>query len=70
MSIYYVNQDQTKNPGLHHEVHTSEHANQLKISRKKYLGVFSNEVDAVREAAKYYPDADGCAICCPRAHRG
>ena len=28
---YYVNNNQTLNPGLHHEVHTKEHAEQLGI---------------------------------------
>ena len=70
MSIYYVNEDQTKNPGLHHEVHTQEHAEQLRIRNKKYLGYYSNEIEAVQAAKLYYPDADGCKICCPRAHKG
>lgn len=28
---YFVNNDQTKNPGLHHEVHTEEYALRLGI---------------------------------------
>ena len=67
---YYVNRNQTHNPGLHHEVHTKEHAEELGISCKLYLGYFSSETAAVAEAKKYYSDADGCAICCPAAHRG
>ena len=67
---YVVNNNQTYNPGLHHEVHTLEHANQLGIASRIHLGIFVNEVDAVRVAKNYYYDADGCAICCPRAHRG
>ena len=66
---YYVNNNDTYNPGRHHEVHTEEHANQLGISSKKYLGFFSDEISAVKEAKHYYDDADGCAVCCPRAHR-
>lgn len=68
--FYYVNHNQTFNPGLHHEVHTQEHAEQLGIKSKLYLGYFSNEAEAVAEAKKYYTDADGCATCCPAAHRG
>lgn len=70
MKYYYINNDQTRNPGLHHEVHTKEHAERLRISNKTYLGCFSSEVEAVHEGKKHFSDADGCAICCPRAHRG
>lgn len=70
MKHYYINNNQTCNPGFHHEVHTKEHAEQLRISSKTYLGYFSSEVEAVQEGKKYYSDADGCAICCPKAHRG
>ena len=43
MKKYYINNNQTRNPGLHHEVHTEEHAQQLKIANKTYLGEFSSE---------------------------
>lgn len=69
-NFYYVNNNQTRNPGLHHEVHTKEHVEELHIISKTYLGYFENEVEAVSEAKKIYADADGCAICCPKAHRG
>jgi hypothetical protein len=68
--FYYVNDDQTHNPGLHHEVHTEDHAQKLGIRSKTYVGCFSNEIDAVAKAKAIYWDADGCATCCPRAHRG
>ncbi len=68
--FYYVNDDQTKNPGLHHEVHTEQHAKDLEIASKTYVGYFDNEIDAVKEAKKIYSDADGCAVCCPNAHKG
>ena len=68
--FYYVNNNQTHNPGLHHEVHTEEHANELGIASKQYIGCFNNEVEAVAAAKKIYSDADGCAICCPNAHKG
>lgn len=58
------------NPGFHHEVHTEEHAKQLGIQNKIYLGYFSNEIEAVNKGREYYSDADGCAICCPWAHKG
>lgn len=31
---------------------------------------YANEVETVAQAKKIYSDADGCAICCPDAHRG
>ena len=67
---YYVNNNSTYNPGFHHEVHTSEHAAALRIRDKTFLGVFSDEIAAVRAAKLLYSDADGCAVCCPRAHKG
>ncbi len=70
MNAYYVNNDQTRNPGLHHEVHTEAHARLLGIVSKTYLGYYASEIQAVQAAKRYYWDADGCAVCCPRAHRG
>lgn len=67
---YYINNNQTTNPGLHHEVHTKKHAEQLGIRSTQYVGYFASEVEAVAHAKKIYSDADGCAICCPDAHRG
>ena len=69
-SYHIVNKNQTRNPGLHHEVHTLEHANKLGIVNRISLGYCVNEVEAVRKARTYYQDADGCAFCCPSAHRG
>lgn len=70
MPFYYVNNDQTNNPGQHHEVHTEEHAKELKILNKTLLGFFFSCDDAIKEARKLYDDADGCAICCPQCHEG
>ena len=69
-NYYCVNNNWTLNPGLHHEVHTDQHAQQLGITSKTNLGYCSNEVEAVAKAKQYYSDADGCAICCPKAHKG
>ena len=49
MPFYYINKNWTLNPGFHHEVHTEEHAAELKIQDKIYLGWFANEIDAVQE---------------------
>ena len=69
-NFYYINNNSTFNPGYHHEVHTETHANELGIKSKTYVGLFSNEMDAVSKGKTIYRDADGCAICCPKAHRG
>ena len=68
--FYYLNNNPTLNPGFHHEVHTEYHAKELGIKNKTLVGYFSNEVDAVKKAQTIYRDADGCAVCCPKAHRG
>ncbi len=70
MDQYIVNRDQTKNPGLHHEVHTLSHAQQLGISNYIYLGFHTGCSTAVTEAQQRYEDADGCAICCAFCHQG
>ncbi|WP_313346891.1 hypothetical protein [Sedimentibacter sp.] len=70
MPYYYVNNNPTLNPGYHHEVHTEEHANELNILSKKYLGFYSNCFDAVDKAKETYSDADGCKTCCSLCHKG
>ena len=70
MKYYFINDNPTLNPGLHHEVHTEEHAHQLRMASKTYVGLCSNEIEAVNRAKSIYSNADGCAICCPNAHRG
>jgi len=70
LTLYYVNNDPTNNPGYHHEVHTEAHTNELRISDKTKIGYFRNEIEAVAAAKNIYSDADGCAICCPLAHTG
>ncbi|MDD2445329.1 MAG: hypothetical protein PHX09_00760 [Clostridia bacterium] len=68
MQNYCVNRNDEKNPGKDHEVHTVEHAKELKISDYKELGCFSSCHEAVRKAKELYSDADGCKICCPQCH--
>ena len=70
MNYYIINKNATHNPGYHHEVHTQAHAELLGIRDRINLGWFADEVAAVGYARSYYSDADGCAVCCPRAHRG
>ena len=69
-SYYYVNDNCTLNPGLHHEVHTEQHARLPGNVIKTCLGYHFDEVDAVAGAKRYYSDADGCIICYPKTHKG
>ena len=65
--MYVVNNNDEHNPGGHHEMHTIDHAQQLRIESYTELGYFENVLDALKKARSIYPDADGCAICCPLA---
>lgn len=72
MANYFINMDQTKNPGLHHEVHktTCVWGSKVPQNRRKDLGYCASELEAVAKGKQYYADADGCATCCPSAHKG
>ena len=70
MKHYIVNNNDTLNPGRHHEVHTLEHSTQLNILSYIDLGYFNSAIEAKQRAKAYYRDADGCAICRPEAHEG
>lgn len=72
MPHYFINVDQTNNPGLHHEVHLRgcQHGDQIAWNKQFDLGSHINEKCAVATAKVIYPDADGCQACCPQAHKG
>ena len=72
MNYYYANMNETENPGYHHEVHKQGcyWGEKTPLENRKPLGYFENEREAVKDAKKYYADADGCAACCPLAHQG
>lgn len=67
---YYVNLDSTRNPNYNHEVHKDGCIRMPSTEKRMYLGIFGRCEDALTAAKRIYPDADGCAICCPRCHRG
>lgn len=67
MPQYYVNREDFFNPSHNHEVHKSTCS--FKSNNSIYLGEYSNAVPAVAKAKQTYRDADGCATCCPEAHR-
>lgn len=71
MNNFYLNSDDSNNPGHNHEVHISSCPFFPSPSHRIYLGVFSSAKDAVQAAKNLgYADADGCAACCPEAHHG
>ncbi len=72
MMYYFVNTDQTQNPGLHHEVHSIGclWGDQILYEKRISLGLFPSATEAVTAAKRFYADADGCKTCCPEAHTG
>ena len=60
---YYVNRHQQVGSGFNHEVHKL--GCYWMPSDAKYLGEFDSSEDALQAAKRTYPDADGCAHCCP-----
>ncbi len=70
MKTYYVNNTQVNNPGLHHEVHTTDCHLFASIQSKTKLGEYSSCQPAVEEAKTIYSDADGCKHCCLACHKG
>jgi hypothetical protein len=72
MESYFINMDQTHNPGLHHEVHktTCYWGQKVLVIKRIDLGYCNSETEAVAKGKKYYSDADGCKTCCLNAHTG
>ena len=72
MVNYYLNLNAQSNGD--HEVH-KETCHYYYMYKSGYnfelLGAFSNELEAVRYARIKHPTfkIDGCAYCCPAAHR-
>lgn len=67
MPQYYVNREDLFNPRHNHEVHKSTCL--FKSSNSIYLGEYSDAKPALAKAKQTYSDADGCASCCPEAHK-
>ncbi len=64
MEFYYVNKNAQPN-GIH-DVHSIGCINMPSFENRLFLGKFQTCEDAVREAQKTYPLADGCSYCCCR----
>lgn len=70
MLYYYVNTKTTYNPNHNHEVHIIKCPFLPAEKNREPLGYFNNGNEAVRVAInRGYRDADGCAVCCPEAHK-
>lgn len=61
---YYANR--RSQPNGDNEVHTSKCRYFPK--RGQYLGDFETCQPAIEAARRYYPRANGCAICCPECN--
>ena len=64
---YYVNRRQQNGSGFNHEVHKTGCF--WMPSDALYLGEFYSSEDALQAAKRTYPDADGCAHCCPEINQ-
>ena len=67
MPSYYVNKN--IQPTGEHEVHKEGCHRMPELQNRVYLGYFSNAIDAVREARRYYTKVDGCYYCSNDAHK-
>ncbi len=66
MSKYYINTNPQSNGD--HEVHKEGCLWMPNTENRKYLGLFNSCKEAVKEAKKTYPTADGCYHCCSKCH--
>lgn len=63
---YYVNKEPQYNGD--HEVHIEACFYYSRMKNKVYLGEFESCHEAVKEAKKNYPRANGCVQCCRPCH--
>jgi hypothetical protein len=62
MDIYYVNTKSQDNGD--HEVHKLSCSFMPLPEHRLFVGYFNNCHEALKEAKKTYPTADGCRYCC------
>lgn len=67
MARYFVNRN--AQPTGEHEVHKEGCYRMPETQNRIYLGLFSDAIEAVREARRYFDDVDGCYYCASEAHR-
>ncbi|PWE00006.1 hypothetical protein [Marinilabilia rubra] len=66
MKTFYVNKQAQANGD--HEVHREDCIFLPSIENRQYLGVFNSCYEAVKEARKSYPKANGCFYCSRDCH--
>jgi hypothetical protein len=66
MKRYYLDLIPKKNED--NELHNEFCLYMPVIVNAKYIGDFSNEMEALKEALKKHPNANGCKHCCSTAH--
>jgi hypothetical protein len=70
MDYYYLNKDTSQNPNHDHEVHKQGCIWMPAPLNREYLGYCINGIEAVKRANQMgYYNVDGCATCCPEAHK-
>ena len=47
-------------------VHTADCPQLSSLDQRLFLGTFYAQLDAVKQAKKYYPQAELCERCCPQ----
>lgn len=70
MDRYCLNRNQQVGHGNNHEVHKSWCPHRPLISNQIDLGYCYSDEEALSKAKQFYPDADGCAYCCPSINKG
>ena len=71
MKYYRVNKNTFANPNGDNEVHASDCVHYNQLTNFQPLGEHASCVTAVAMAKRIgYPNADGCAKCCPLCHKG
>jgi hypothetical protein len=66
MDRYFVNKQQQANGD--NEVHIEGCTKMPEDENRRFLGVFNRCKDAINEAKREYPNANGCAHCTPDCH--
>ncbi|MCH4155291.1 MAG: hypothetical protein LKF31_03200 [Muribaculaceae bacterium] len=70
MTKYFLNKREQSGHGCNHEVHREDCYLAANIKFRRYLGEFPSSAEALAYAKVTYPDADGCAHCCPEINHG
>lgn len=67
MKRYYINKNAQSNGD--HEIHTERCSFGALPKDRIDLGYHENDRSALKAGKAVYPNADGCAYCCPSIHK-